>query len=98
MLGQKIRAAREKTGLSQEAFAPEVGMTRRHLIRVEGGRNQPGSALLDRIAERTGMPRATFTNTEAASADDAEAADVPTLLMQALRLAVREFTREGESL
>jgi transcriptional regulator with XRE-family HTH domain len=53
-LGRRIRRARERKGLSQENFAPVVGVTRRHLIRIEKGRHWPGGPLLARIADATG--------------------------------------------
>lgn len=58
--GRKLRSARNLTRLSQENFAPEIGTTRRHLIRLEGGEHRPSSALLGRIAEKTGEPVASF--------------------------------------
>jgi transcriptional regulator with XRE-family HTH domain len=53
LLGERIRAAREATGISQERFAPLVGTTRRNLIRIEGGRTRPHDELLARIAAAT---------------------------------------------
>lgn len=58
--GRKLRRARNLTGLSQENFAPDIGTTRRHLIRLEGGEHRPSGALLSRIAERTGEPVESF--------------------------------------
>jgi transcriptional regulator with XRE-family HTH domain len=59
-VGSRIRRLRLRTGLSQENFAPLVGITRRHLIRLEKGENRPGRDLADRIervvAERTCKP------------------------------------------
>lgn len=69
-LGLKCRKARERTGLSQENFAPQIQTTRRHLIRVEGGQQQPSRALLDRIADASGVPRESLTNED----EDEEAA------------------------
>lgn len=53
-LGQRIKAARNSTGMSQEEFAPLVGVTRRHLIRLENGRHQVSVPLAKRIAAATG--------------------------------------------
>jgi transcriptional regulator with XRE-family HTH domain len=64
--GAKIRKARLATGLSQEAFAPLIGTTRRHMIRLERGQHLPKAELRDRIVERTG------TTEQIQSADDEE--------------------------
>ena len=58
--GQRIRRLRLTTGLSQERFAPKVGVTRRHLIRLENGEHRPGrdlAARIERVVEDiTGNP------------------------------------------
>lgn len=79
--GRKLRAARNLTRLSQENFAPEVGTTRRHLIRLENGEHRPSSDLLGRIAERTGESADSFGY----PSDDDEEAD------QAMHDAFRMF-------
>lgn len=59
-VGARIRRLRLRTGLSQEKFAPVIGITRRHLIRLENGENRPSRTLAARIeaviAEHTGKP------------------------------------------
>jgi putative transcriptional regulator len=59
-IGSRIRRLRVRTGLSQENFAPLVGVTRRHLVRLEKGQNRPRPTLAGRIeeivAEKTGRP------------------------------------------
>lgn len=62
-IGAKIVSARKRTGISQENFAPLVGTTRRHLIRLEKGRHRPSADLLARIAEATGQPESFFRST-----------------------------------
>lgn len=62
VLGRKIRKARETLGISQENFAPKVGTTRRHLIRIEAGKHRPGDHLLSAVARETGTPVEQFTN------------------------------------
>jgi len=60
--GQKIRRARERVPsprdsgrpISQEDFAPVLGTSRRHVIRLENGEQRPSGALRDRIVEVTG--------------------------------------------
>lgn len=58
--GQRIKGLRLRAGLSQEKFAPLVGITRRHLIRLENGENRPGRDLAARmeglVEEVTGEP------------------------------------------
>jgi transcriptional regulator with XRE-family HTH domain len=59
-IGQKIKALRQSTRLTQERFAQRVGITTRHLVRLENGENRPRAALAQRIedvaAEITGKP------------------------------------------
>jgi len=60
--GEKIRRARERVPsprdggrpISQEDFAPILGASRRHLIRLENGEQRPSGSLRDRIVEITG--------------------------------------------
>lgn len=52
--GSRLRKARRLTGLSQENFALKLGITRRHLIRLENGANLPSPPTRDRIVELTG--------------------------------------------
>lgn len=72
--GQRIRRLRESTGLSQERFAPRVGITRRHLIRLENGEHRPSRELAARIEEAaqdaTGEPSGRILDED----DDASAA------------------------
>jgi putative transcriptional regulator len=37
----RVREYREKAGLSQEALAREVGVTRQTIVNMERGRNEP---------------------------------------------------------
>lgn len=85
--GARIRRARHLTGLSQEAFAPLIGTSRRHMIRLERGQHLPGGPLRDRIVD--------FTQTEEQilSADDDEEAD-PLSLDDFLRLHIHRLFLE----
>lgn len=49
-LGKRIRELRAKTGLSQEAFADEVGMDRTYISGIERGVLNPSVRNLARIA------------------------------------------------
>ena len=49
-LGRRIRAAREACGLTQEALAQQVGLTRIAVVQIEQGNRAVSSLELDRIA------------------------------------------------
>lgn len=70
-LGRKLRAARKRKGISQENLALKVGITRRHLIRLELGQHLPSAGLRAAIAAETGVDAETFRMPE----DDDEEAD-----------------------
>ena len=61
-LARIIRDARERQGLSQEELARRCGMSRRHLIEIEQGRNFSVAVLaaLARELEEIGPPVAEF--------------------------------------
>lgn len=86
--GARIRKARQLTGLSQESFAPKIGTTRRHMIRLERGQHLPGGDLRDRIVEESG------TTEQIQSADDEEEADLSVSLDEFLRLHIQRVLRE----
>lgn len=50
ILGQRIRAARRKLGLSQEGLAHEAGLDRSYVGRVERGEHNPTFVSLVKIA------------------------------------------------
>jgi DNA-binding XRE family transcriptional regulator len=73
--GQRIERARKlvpspnggrQHWISQEDFAPLVGTTRRHVIRLENGEHRPSGELRDRIVEVSG------TTEQIESSDDEE--------------------------
>lgn len=45
------RGARSKARVSQEWLADQVGISRRHMIRIENGQHRPNPELRDKIAE-----------------------------------------------
>jgi transcriptional regulator with XRE-family HTH domain len=59
-LGSRVRSARQKTGLSQEAFAEKCGMDRIYLGRIELGKQNPTITILMRIALEAGTDTATL--------------------------------------
>jgi transcriptional regulator with XRE-family HTH domain len=74
-IGARIRQARLGRGFSQERFAPIIGVTRRHLIRLENGEHHPSAELRDRLAEHTGERADHFSLDE----DDEESDPVASL-------------------
>lgn len=63
--GKEIGRLRRRKGISQEKFAYQVGVTRRHMIRLENGEHLPSGELRDRICEALTVDRS-----EIRSADD----------------------------
>ena len=59
-VGEKIRWARTRAGLSLDRLGEAVGTSRQHLIRLESGKHVPRADLLERIAEATGQEPAFF--------------------------------------
>lgn len=53
VLGQRIRAARIRAGMTQAELA-DVDATPAYLSRIEGGQRRPAPDLLDKLAERLG--------------------------------------------
>lgn len=53
--GANLRAAREKNGLSQEAFAQRVGMDPAEIRRLESARRDPGVRVVTRLARGLGL-------------------------------------------
>lgn len=51
MLGKKVQKARKKIGLSQEAVAHAVGISRAYMGYIEQGRNVPSLEVLQKIAK-----------------------------------------------
>jgi transcriptional regulator with XRE-family HTH domain len=84
-VGARIRRARKSKGFSQERFAPLIGITRRHLIRLENGEHHPSPELRERLAEHTGEAAAHFSLDE-----DDEESDLVADLFKTLRALVRE--------
>ena len=50
-LGKKVQQARKKTGLSQEAVAFKVGVSRAYMGYIEQGRNVPSLEVLQKVAK-----------------------------------------------
>jgi transcriptional regulator with XRE-family HTH domain len=95
-LGRKLRSARKRCGISQENLAIKVGITRRHLIRLEFGQHLPSMPLRTAIAEATGVDAGTFR--VAADDEDEEESDAVAALMKAIRLLVRGEVKQAATL
>lgn len=50
-VGERLRSLRVKAGLSQRNLAQQVGVTYAHISKIESGRENASTALLERIAE-----------------------------------------------
>lgn len=89
--GKNLQRARKRLGISQERFAPMVGTTRRHLIRLENGEHRPSSELLGRIAAETGEQSKSFGYPPDDEEDESELASD---LLRALRALIRAEREE----
>jgi transcriptional regulator with XRE-family HTH domain len=87
-LGQRIRWARKRAGLSHDRLVDRIGSNRSHLIKIEKGLHMPRLALRRRIADATGVPRELFED------DDEEEADAVKALDDFLRQRIRQIMRE----
>ena len=82
-LGERIRAARQAAGLSQEKLAEQLGLTRQAVTKWETGQSAPSTENLLRLAEVLGVPVTALLG---------EAASSPPLAGQPLHiLSFREF-------
>jgi transcriptional regulator with XRE-family HTH domain len=50
-IGMRIKALREKRGLSQEELAGRAGLSRGYLARLETGRHEPTLTTLGKLAK-----------------------------------------------
>ena len=84
-LGERIRAARQAAGLSQEKLAERLGLTRQAVTKWETGQSAPSTENLLHLAEVLGVPVNTLLGEEASG---------PPLAGQPLRiLSFREFVQ-----
>lgn len=69
-VGQRIKWARKRAGLSHDRLIEKIGRSNRsHLIKVEKGLHTPGAWLRDAIADATDVPR-DFLHDEDEEEDD----------------------------
>ncbi|WP_108663259.1 helix-turn-helix domain-containing protein [Acuticoccus kandeliae] len=71
-IGDRIRTQRRTAGVTQRDLASSVGVSPAYLSLIESDKRQIGGRLLNRIAERLGVPPDAFT----AVSDDRLAADL----------------------
>ncbi|MCF3932837.1 short-chain fatty acyl-CoA regulator family protein [Acuticoccus sp. M5D2P5] len=71
-IGDRIRTQRRTAGVTQRDLASAVGVSSAYLSLIESDKRQIGGRLLNRIAERLGVPADAFT----AVSDDRLAADL----------------------
>lgn len=90
-LGERIKSARKRSGLSHDKLGAIIGTSRQHLIRLEKGIHKPRPDLLVRIAEATNTRIEDFASQP--DEDDGEESDVVGALMLALRRFVRDELR-----
>lgn len=84
-LGERIRAARQAAGLSQEKLAERLGLTRQAVTKWESGQSAPSTENLLRLAEVLGVPVTALLGEEASG---------PPLAGPPLRiLSFREFVQ-----
>jgi DNA-binding XRE family transcriptional regulator len=56
----RIRAARERTGLTQAELSDRSGLPQSHISRIENGKLSPSHATLEKIAKGLGLPVSEF--------------------------------------
>jgi DNA-binding XRE family transcriptional regulator len=59
-VSQRIKAAREAAGLTQEALEQATGLPQSHISRLENGVHSPSSVTLEKIAKATNKPLSFF--------------------------------------
>jgi len=63
-IGQRIRAAREKRGWTQQTLADESGIARANIARLEAGRHEPKLETLSRVAQALSVEVAGLVETQ----------------------------------
>lgn len=60
-IGERIRYYRKKAGLSQEEVAEKIGLTQKHISRIEGGYHSSLFITIMMIAKAVNVPIDAFT-------------------------------------
>lgn len=53
-MGEKLRTARLKAGMTQTQLAEKIGCTQQEIARYEAGGREPRASMLKRLAEALG--------------------------------------------
>ncbi len=69
-LGAIIKAARQKSGMTQEALAESVGVGQRHIMAIENEGSYPSYEVLYRLIRELHIPADTIFYPEQPSKDD----------------------------
>jgi Zn-dependent peptidase ImmA (M78 family)/transcriptional regulator with XRE-family HTH domain len=69
-LGQRLRAARENRGISQQVVADELGLPRTAVTQMEGGRRSVSTLELAELSRMYNHPISDFFSDEAVAEDD----------------------------
>ncbi|MFB9775394.1 helix-turn-helix domain-containing protein [Brevibacterium otitidis] len=80
-IGQRLRVARELTGLEQREFASEIGISRTSVSALEGGRSKPRQLTLRAWSSRTGVSLHWLETGEAPSPGGGDGALAPVSLL-----------------
>jgi transcriptional regulator with XRE-family HTH domain len=94
-IGERVRWARKRAGLSQERLAQTIGTTRQVVIRWEQDKHVPNEESRRRLAEATGQDAGFFAQDE--DEDDADgdwAASLAVLLERRVHELVDERLRQ----
>src|SRR5918911_1360394 len=92
-LARALREARENHGMSQEAAAKRVGLSRTVLAQIELGNRRVSGKELDRLTALYKTPLANLAGTEPADVDDLEF----TVSKLAPEVFANEMTKQGVS-
>lgn len=66
LIAGRIKQARKASNhRTLDGLAEEIGSSRHHLIRLEGGKHRPRAEMLSRIADATGKPLDFFLDEQA---------------------------------
>jgi transcriptional regulator with XRE-family HTH domain len=95
-IGRRIRWARKRAGLSQDALAAAIGTTRQVVIRWEKDRHLPNLESREKLAAATGQPAEFFAEQPATrDEEDEEETELAMRVLQTLRAVVRSEQRRS---
>ncbi len=86
-LGKKIKALRATRGMTQDAFAERLHVTRQTVSNYENGRSQPDLKMLQTIAQVLDTDVNTLLGAESTAAPQARKRDIRRLMISSMLLA-----------